>query len=310
MRIKRFFRHFDFDGNAVAKFIFWLFDFGKGKWYLTLDRTNWEFGKYKVNFLVLAIAYRGTAIPIMWMLLDKKGSSNYSERKELIDRFIACFGNAVIAGILADREFVSKEWFSYLVKQKISFFIRINWNYLISDSRGSLVNAWQLFSGLRRGEKRILQGKRKIFGLDLNIAGLRCEEGGYLIVATTESADNAIETYGNRWQIETLFGCLKRRGFNLEDTHLNHANRLAKLMAVLAIAFCWAHKTGEWKNEVKPIKIKSHGRKTTSFFRSGLNFLRGMLCTKKLLKKGIRALIRLLFSPPPMVQMVKVELSS
>jgi hypothetical protein len=72
-----------------------------------------------------------------------------------------------------------------------------------------------------------------------NLVGHRCEDDDFLIVATTESADNALEIYGYRWEIETLFGCLKIRGFNLED-------RLEKLMAVLAVAFCWAHKIGEW----------------------------------------------------------------
>jgi hypothetical protein len=309
MRIKRFFRHFDLDGNVLAKFIFWLFNFDKGQWYLTLDRTNWEFGKFKINFLVLAVVYKGAAIPLMWSLLDKKGNSNCAERMELVNRFIACFGNTVVAGVLADREFVSKEWFSYLLKQKIPFFIRIKWNYLISDSRGRLVNAWQLFSDLQRGEKRVLQGKRKIFGLDFNVAGLRCEDGGFLIVATTESADNAIEIYAYRWEIETLFGCLKTRGFNLEDTHLTRPDRLSKLMAVLAIAFCWAHKTGEWKNEATPIKIKNHGRKAISLFRSGLNVLRNLLCAGKPLKAEIVKTIRLLFDPPHGAKMVKWGLS-
>ena len=96
IRIKRFFRHFDFDGDVLAKFIFKLFDFPNGRWYLTLDRTNWEFGKFKINFLVLAIAYKGVAIPLMWVLLNKKGNSNCEERIDLMKRFITCFGSISI----------------------------------------------------------------------------------------------------------------------------------------------------------------------------------------------------------------------
>ena len=44
-------------------------------------------------------------------------------------------------------------------------------------------------------------------------------------------------------------------------------------MAVLAIAFCWAHKTGEWLNEIKPIQLKTHGRPAVSIFRYGLDFI-------------------------------------
>ena len=46
------------------------------------------------------------------------------------------------------------------------------------------------------------------------------------------------------------------------------------LTALLAIAFCWAHKTGEWLHkEVEPIKIKAHGRPAKSLFRYGLDFI-------------------------------------
>lgn len=298
IRIKRFFRNFNLDGDALARLIFMLFGFANGRWYLTIDRTNWEFGKCKINFLVLAVAYKGVAIPLMWMLLDKKGNSSCEERINLINRFISCFGNKIIAGILADREFVGKQWFQYLENQKIPFVIRIKWNYLVSNSQGRLVNAWQLFTGLQKGEKRILSGKRKVFGLDFNIAGMRCDDGDFLIVATTESAETAIEIYAYRWEIESLFASLKTRGFNLEDTHLTQLDRLSKLMSVLAVAFCWAHKVGEWKNEIKPIKIKKHGRKAISFFHHGLNSLRRMLCGLRVPKAEIINMINLLFTSP------------
>jgi hypothetical protein len=77
-----------------------------------------------------------------------------------------------------------------------------------------------------------------------------------------------------RWEIENLFQCLKGRGFHLEETRLTHYFRIKKVMALLALAFCWAHKTGEWKHQaVRPLKIKKHGRKEQSLFRYGLDYL-------------------------------------
>ena len=40
---------------------------------LTLDRTNWKWGKRDINILMLAIVYRGIAIPIVWTLLNEPG---------------------------------------------------------------------------------------------------------------------------------------------------------------------------------------------------------------------------------------------
>jgi len=59
---------------------------------------------------------------------------------------------------------------------------------------------------------------------------------------------------------------LKTRGFDLESTHMTDPKRLEKLMVFLAIAFGWAHIIGEWRHEIKPIKIKKHGRPAQSLF--------------------------------------------
>jgi hypothetical protein len=73
--------------------------------------------------------------------------------------------------------------------------------------------------------------------------------------------------------IETLFGALKSRGFNLEDTHLTDPERLSRLLALLAIAFTWAFVVGQWQAVVKDLKLKKHGYPPKSIFRLGLNML-------------------------------------
>ena len=35
----------------------------------------------------------------------------------------------------------------------------------------------------------------------------------------------------------------------MEETHLKDRDKLSKLLAVLAVAFCWSYKTGEYVNE-------------------------------------------------------------
>jgi hypothetical protein len=108
----------------------------------------------------------------------------------------------------------------------------------------------------------------------LYVAGLKLFDGDFLIIVTNENPGNAVKTYGLRWEIESLFSCLKGRGFNFEDTHITDQERIKKLLALLAIAFCWAHKTGEWQHEeCDPIKIKKHGRPSVSLFRYGLDYL-------------------------------------
>ncbi|MHA7840850.1 MAG: transposase, partial [Gammaproteobacteria bacterium] len=84
--------------------------------------------------------------------------------------------------------------------------------------------------------------------------------------------------YAIRWEIETLFSCLKSKGFNFEDTHITHRVRIKKLIAILAMGFCWAHLTGEWRHQhEKTIRIKKHRRPSMSLFRYGLDWIMNAL---------------------------------
>lgn len=88
---------------------------------------------------------------------------------------------------------------------------------------------------------------------------------------------DAIALYLRRWEIEILFGCLKTRGFRMEDTHMTSLERIEKLLFVLAIAFVWSYKLGEVEATQNPIRIKSHGCPSKSLFRLGLDCLRSIL---------------------------------
>lgn len=124
-RVTRFFANYFIDFDMIAAFIFRLFFVRNGEWYLTMDRTNWQWGESDINILTLAIAFKGIAIPIYWELLDKRGNSDTKERITLVQKFIDNFGKDCIAGLLADREFIGNDWFRWLNDNEISFNIRV-----------------------------------------------------------------------------------------------------------------------------------------------------------------------------------------
>ena len=64
--------------------------------------------------------------------------------------------------------------------------------------------------------------------------------------------------YGLRWGIEAMFSDFKTRGFGLEDSQLQHPDRLARLILVMALALHWAVSTGMWEtaHHVPPIEKK------------------------------------------------------
>ncbi|NIP23505.1 MAG: IS4 family transposase, partial [Phycisphaerae bacterium] len=265
----------------LASFLFGLFA-QQGKVYLSMDRTNWQWGKSPINILMLSLVYKGTAIPIFWAMVPTNGNSSTFTRIALMNRFIKQFGAKRIAGLLCDREFVGKEWFNYLKTAQIPFYIRIKSNTMATNSKGQTVGVWRLFLELKYREQRVLRGARHVYGIRVFLVGVRCDDGEQLIVASSEENQDAIGVYRLRWEIETLFGCLKSRGFHFEDTHITDPERIQKLVGVLAIAFAWSHRVGEWRHEhSEPIKVKKHGRLAKSLFRHGLDFIREILFVGK-----------------------------
>jgi hypothetical protein len=257
-RLQRFFRGFAIDQDALARLLVRLVPVGDGPWRLTMDRTNWQFGKADINFLVLGVAYRGIALPLFWSVLEKAGNSDTAERIALMGRFLAVFGAAQSGALLADREFVGEDWFRWLQQQGIPFHQRLKRNTLIPNAWNRRMRLDTLFGALQPGECRCLPGRRPVWGGFVHLSALRLEDGDFLFIASSGAPQaEAIDAYADRWQVETLFGGLKSRGFNFEDTHLTDPQRLSKLMGLLALAFAWTYRTGELLHDGgRPILLK------------------------------------------------------
>jgi hypothetical protein len=272
-RLQRFFGHFKLDYAVLAKTVVALMPF-EAKWVVCFDRTGWQFGQTTHNILMLAVADQGVAFPLLWALLPKRGNSNTAERIDLVNQLLTLFARTQIAYLTADREFVGRGGIKYLLKQPLPFRIRIRHSDCLDNGRGKAIKARVLFADLEPEQMRVLPQRRRLWGYWVYVAALRLQDGQLLVVVTSDSPQTAITDYAKRWEIETLFGCLKRRGFCLESTHLADAERLSKLLAILTLALCWAHRLGEALAQQKPLAIKKHGRKAKSVFRYGFDYLR------------------------------------
>lgn len=279
-RLKRFFAQCTIDSSVIAGWLFKLFFKGDQKLYLTVDRTNWFFGKAKINILMLAVAYEGLAIPLFWQMLDKGGNATAQEHQSIIQRFVDRFGSACIAGVLADREFASGELFSWFSRYKIPFYIRIKNKTHIRVLRSKPWLAERLFNHLQRNEQEAYVNYVIIYGVTCRIVGSRSSAGELMLVATNADPRNGISIYLRRWEIENLFQGLKSRGFRFEETHMQKLVRIDKLLSLLAIGFCWAHKVGEWRALKKPIVFniyRTSRRPQYTYFRYGFDWIRELV---------------------------------
>lgn len=275
-KLQRFFRHFELPLADIAGLVVKLLGVQEA-WTLSLDRTNWKFGKVEINLLVLGIVYQGIAFPIVWLNLDKAGNSNTDERILIMEIFLDLFGKERIEQLVADREFVGNQWLCWLRDQGIHFNLRVKENFQVTNARGQEVPVYKLFRSTRVNQPLVIAEPRRMWGAEWHFSGCYLGKGEFLILVSPSQDETAVENYAKRWGIETLFAALKTRGFCLEQTHLTDPVRLERLLALLALTFCLCHKLGEWVQTEKVLKLKKHGNKPKSIFRLGFDKLRNAI---------------------------------
>lgn len=306
-RVKRFFAQIKFERACIARWLFKLFFTSDSKVYLTIDRTNWFWGKAKINVLMLAIAYEGLAIPIYWRLLNKAGNASAEEHQSLIAYFIKALGKECIIGVLGDREFASGALFKWLNTYQIPFYIRIKDNAQVLIRKKKYCQAKKLFSDLSPKTTKAFMMTVWLFKEKVYLAGSRSERGELMVVATNQMPTNAIAIYLRRWEIESLFQSLKTRGFRFEDTHLTQLERIDTLMVLLVFGFVWAHKIGEWRALNKPIvlnRYRTNHRPQYSYFRYGLEYLRDIVLHIAGRTKELFNAVRQLSLTPVLTQLI------
>ncbi|MFN7100782.1 MAG: IS4 family transposase [Flavobacterium sp.] len=268
--IQSFFKEYDFDYEQVCMLL--VLFFPKGKLSLSIDRTEWDFGKYQCNILMIVAKNDSVGIPLFWELLDNKsGNSNCKDRCNLLAKVIKVIGKERIDVLVGDREFIGLEWIKYLKVNNIRFCMRVPKSHLIT-----------LKNEKTYAISELLSAKTERYFQDCMIDGIWCNamlkklpDNDFLFLIGNVPAKQLGGFYRRRWCIEVLFQTFKERGFDLESTHLQCNKKLSKLLVFVSIAVALCVKIGEYHHgKIQKIKIKKHGYKTNSFFRKGLDIVR------------------------------------
>ena len=280
---RRFYRFFQFvrlDGALAACVVVDLLRLPGKPWVLAIDRTNWDFGKTRINILMISVVWNGMGIPLLWALLPTAGNSNTSERTALLDRLRTAFPDLKIAALMGDREFIGDAWMAYLQRQNIPFILRLRENQFVLRDGYVAMPIVAIARHCKARDTMIVKGPCRLGGgneplsAPVRLAVMRLASGELLALACSGRPRQALARYRQRWTIETMFGNLKTKGFALEATHLTDPDKLSTLLALMAFAVALTVKTGVAMARLHPIPIKKHGRRAWSLFALGLNTLR------------------------------------
>lgn len=268
--IQSFFKDYEFDYDQVCLLL--VLFLPRGKLSLSIDRTEWDFGVYQCNILMVVAKNGSVGIPLYWSLLDNKsGNSHCKDRIDLLSKLIKVIGKERIGIIVGDREFIGIEWVKYLKTNDIKFCMRVPKSHLVTLKNGDCYSIEVL---LCRQTERYFQDCM-VDGIWCNTMIKRLINDDFLFLIGNLPAKQLGGSYRRRWCIEVLFQTFKGRGFDLESTHLKCSKKLSKLLVFVSIAVAICVKVGEhYHKKVQKIKIKKNGQQANSFFRKGSDILR------------------------------------
>lgn len=236
--------------------------------YIALDRTRWQ----ERNLFVVSLIKNKRAIPLNWILLDKKGNSNLRAQKRLLKSVLRLLKKYEIV-VLGDREFGNINLADWLSKQGCRYVLRTKGNKYIKQAEQEYQQIKSL--GLRPGKSFYLYQVNftKQSGFDqVNLAGYwtkktkkKGKNEAWYLVTNLSSLDATIIAYKKRTGIEAMFKDYKTGGYNLEKSQAKD-ERLLSLILLIAIAYTIAISRGQ-KIAVRAIKnyvcrLKSNRRKT------------------------------------------------
>lgn len=235
-----------------------------------MDGTEWKIGSFKLHVLVLAAQVQGVAIPVYFKVYEHKGVLSEKERIKFIGK---AFSIIDLKGklLIADREFIGKEWFEHLVDFGLDFVIRLRKGMYFSQ-----------ISNYHKLEKRALKKgySEAIFRIDEQNYKIEMwrsdhkDEPIIYLITNVLSHKRLGKQYAKRWKIEYCFKHLKTNGFNLEDMSLKDLKKIRLMISLVVVAYILAVREGiiqEKKQKVRMIKYKNGDKfPAVSIFRNGL----------------------------------------
>lgn len=291
---------------------------GRKPKYLALDGTSWEYGLKKIHLLTLSVVINGVSIPIWWAELDKKGTSNFGERKSLMEKALSMYDLRGMI-LLADREYIGEKWFKYLKDSKVGFVIRLKkgiYKDYIDNQRAVKDKCfkhqkWRYIGMQREAEKKQYKNcgvsKRvKILGENYTFVIFQnpkkdAEEPLVYFLSTLPQKEKIVKAYPIRWSIETCFKHLKSNGFNLESLNFKDSEKIKLMMGIVVFLYIlcidegWLQYKTTKKSDWKKYADGSVNL-AISVFRKGRSYLTGKIYNLKsflnhlelLIKKGNR----------------------
>lgn len=208
---------------------------------LSLDQSDLG-DRMAVLMVCLRIGER--SLPLAWIAEEGAANIGFEGQRIVLERVRGWLPAGAAVMLLADRFYPSAELFAWLHRYGWHYRLRLKGNLLVDPGYGEETTTGELARGVT---ERYLPGIQLFAtGISTNL-GILYEPGHdepWIIAMDAPPARATVLDYGSRWAIEPTFSDFKSRGFNLQDSQLEHADRLERLILIMALAMHWCVRVG------------------------------------------------------------------
>lgn len=216
--------------------------------YLVIDRSQWR----EINLLMVSLVYKRRAIPIYFVILPKKGNSNLSQQKQVLEPALQLLKDYKII-VLGDREFCGVDlakWLSQEQQAYLSLRLKKNEYVELEEQIWFQLRDLGLVPGMSLYYQGIKVTKTKGFA-GLNLAAKWCkkyrdrsQKEPWFILTNLSSLSTATDAYSKRMGIEEMFRDFKSGGYNLEATKVT-GERLIALILLICLSYSLSTFSGQ-----------------------------------------------------------------
>jgi hypothetical protein len=235
---------------------------------LSMDQT--DLGD-RMAVLMLALRVGDRALPLAWLAAEGPANIGFEGQRKVLEQVLAWLPAGARGRLSADRFYPSADLFGWRHAHGWGYRRRLKGNLLADPGQGDETTTGELARG---AAERYLPGVRLFAPGVMTNLGILHETGHpepWIIAMDCQPTRAAVLDYAARWAIAPMFSDFKGRGFALEDSPLWHADRLARLLLVMALAMHWCVRVGQddARHRPTPLEKKHRGKVTRAIGVSG-----------------------------------------
>jgi hypothetical protein len=200
--------------------------------------------------LMLAVRSGDRALPVLWRVEATEGAIGFAVQKTLLDAVVSLLPEGAEICLMADRFYGTADLISWCQDRQWDYRLRLKGNLVVRDAEDRMTTG-QLAKDRVFALENVQLTARKA---TTNIGIIHDPEHAEPWIIAMSATPGYLKTldYSARWAIEPMFSDFKSRGFGVEDTQIQHPDRLARLLLVMALAIYTAVSTGQWDAKTNP----------------------------------------------------------